>query len=276
MCGRAGLVTQVSVSAGIGLHLILFKRNRALRLTQNNIFAMRGAVMLVGLALTRTVMPSEVIGTSHGVCRSKLSLSLFEQPVCHEPHLVATTNSPQGPGGSSQDRKWEGPEHCLAGFCIYWAVRSDIVLVTNQKNAETVMGMVSHAQEVPQTPDADNKEDMYHEVDVPGKGIGLIANRPIRKGERIMARQPSLLVQVASQARISVQLRDHLYSNALKKLGDQAHRRLLGMVGRDLGDKIDKNCFRLRIGAGETGDGGDHHIACYPDVARLNHDCRPR
>ncbi|KAF3055351.1 N-lysine methyltransferase SMYD2-B [Trichoderma lentiforme] len=119
------------------------------------------------------------------------------------------------------------------------------------------------------------EDDMFYESEIPGKGIGLIAKRLIRKGETVMKRQPSLLVQVETQARTDVHVRDILYGQAMDGMRDLDRSRVMGMTGSDLGDKIDKNCFRLRINDDENSDSGDHYIGCYPDIARLNHDCRP-
>ncbi|EAQ86247.1 hypothetical protein CHGG_07500 [Chaetomium globosum CBS 148.51] len=138
------------------------------------------------------------------------------------------------------------------------------------------MAEVSHARKMASNPTADGEEKSFRVAEIAGKGIGLIATRPIKRGVMVMVRQPSLLVQVAAQARTDVHLRNRIYATVLEKLGVQTRGQLLGMVGRDLGDKIDKNCFRLRAsGEKAGGDGGNDYIACYPEVAMLNHDCRP-
>ncbi|KAL6786336.1 lysine methyltransferase [Trichoderma sp. SZMC 28012] len=104
---------------------------------------------------------------------------------------------------------------------------------------------------------------MFYESEIPGKRIGLIAKRLIRKGETVMKRQPSLLVQVETQARTDVHVRYILYGQAMDGMRDLDRSR------------IDKNCFRLHINDDENNNSGDHYIGCYPDIARLNHDCRP-
>lgn len=214
----------------------------------------------------------------YDICHSKPSLSIFEQTACDEqPHLNDTTSSLHGPRRSEHDTKWEGPEHCLAGFCVHWTADGDSTLVTNGHRVKTIMAEVSQARKMASNPTADGEEKSFRVAEVAGKGIGLIATRPIKRGVMVMVRQPSLLVQVAAQARTDVHLRDRIYATVLEKLGVQTRGQLLGMVGRDLGDKIDKNCFRLRAsGEKAGGDGGNDYIACYPEVAMLNHDCRPR
>ncbi|KAK4443535.1 lysine methyltransferase [Podospora aff. communis PSN243] len=94
----------------------------------------------------------------------------------------------------------------------------------------------------------DGEQEMYRVADIPGKGIGLIAKRAIARGERIMGRLPSFMVQVKAQARIKTETRDTLYSNALNGIQSDTQSKLMSMTGLDLGDKVDKNCFRIRLG----------------------------
>jgi hypothetical protein len=238
---------------------------------------MLGSVAVLGaLALIQIVSSCWTGEDLYDICHFKPSVPTLEQAVCDKPHLKGTANSFHEPQRPEQDTKWEGPEHCLAGFCVYWTADRDSALVTNGHRAKTMMAEFSHAWQMASIPSADGEEALFRVAGVAGKGIGLIATRPIKRGVRVMVRQPSLLVQVAAQARTDVHLRDQIYTTVLEKLGVQARGQLLEMVGRDLGDKIDKNCFRLRASAEEAGDGGDDYIACYPDVARVNHDCRPR
>ncbi|KAK1752310.1 hypothetical protein QBC47DRAFT_306708 [Echria macrotheca] len=236
---------------------------------------MRYLVLLIQFSFLHLATPSGVFvqGGSYGVCRRTFSPSFLEQvPFCQRRSYLY----PIPAASVADDGRWEGPANCLHGFCLYSTARRDSVLVTNGENAKAVMSMLSVDQRRAHgSSNQAQEEEMFRVAEVPGKGIGLIAKRLIREGDEVMVRRPSLVVQVAAQARINLQLRDELYGRALDAVSHDTRQKLMAMVGHDLGDKIDKNCFRLRMGADEAVDSADHYLACYPDVARLNHDCRP-
>ncbi|KAG8415778.1 SET domain-containing protein 5 [Metarhizium acridum] len=236
---------------------------------------MRQVIVALVLALTRIAASMEVDKTPIASCQSNDSVSLFELPARHEYDGTYLVN-PEARGHEPRG-KWKGPEYCLSGFCTYGTPLRDIALVTRNSKADNIIAQLSQLSELPPSSltNEQQEDDMFYESDIPGKGIGLIAGRPIRRGEIVMKKRPSLLVQVEIQARTDVHVRDILYGHAMDRMRDRDRGRVMGMIGSDLGDKIDKNCFRLRISTDENADGGDHHIGCYPDVARLNHDCRP-
>jgi hypothetical protein len=108
---------------------------------------------------------------------------------------------------------------------------------------------------------------------VPGKGIGLIANRTIRKGEIIMQRVPALLIQDTPHADLDRETREELYQTAVDRLPEPTQERFLRQMGTTLFDKVEKNAFRMFVD-------GDHrhslHLGVFPEVSRFNHDCRPK
>ena len=236
------------------------------------------AIVAFVLVLPRLAATIDAGEASIATCKASHPVYLFETPFGHEHDKRCVVNSETS--GYEPDEKWTGPKYCLSGFCTYWTRRRDFALVMRNSTAEQVIGQLSQLPEFISSLKTNERQEngMFYESDIPGKGIGLIAKRPIRKGEIVMKRQPSLLVQVETQARIDVDLRDRLYSHAMDRMRERDRSLVMGMMGSDLGDKIDKNCFRLRTNEVESdnGDGGDHYIGCYPDVARLNHDCRPR
>lgn len=237
---------------------------------------MRPVIIAFAVALGGLAVSIEADGTSINTCQPHDWGSFFE--VLAGSGYEGETFASLEPRGYEPSGEWKGSKHCLSGFCIYWTRLRDIVLVTKQSKDYSIRDQVSQLSESPlfSLMNKQQEDDMFYESEIPGKGIGLIAKRLIRKGESVMKRQPSLLVQVEAQARTDVHVRDILYGQAMDGMRDIDRNRVMGMMGSDLGDKIDKNCFRLRINDHENNDSGDHYIGCYPDIARLNHDCRPR
>lgn len=114
---------------------------------------------------------------------------------------------------------------------------------------------------------------------VPGKGIGLIASRTILKGETIMTRLPTLLIQfdmpgldkgAETGDQLTGEERGEIYEKAVGRMDETTRKMFNSQVGGDVVSKVDRNSFRMFV------DGDEGHLGAYPDVARFNHDCRPK
>ncbi len=164
---------------------------------------------------------------------------------------------------------WEGPSNCVGDHCVFANAQfsQGCVLITTPANAEIVAGMAAAAVR-PQFLSAS-----FQAADVPGKGIGLIATRAIRMGEELMVRTPTLVVQDTPQYDMTESQQDQLYRAAVQKLPAARRRAFMRQVGSSAHNKVEKNAFRVFLGAEE-----DHgaHLASYPEAARFNHDCRPK
>ncbi|RYP10565.1 hypothetical protein DL765_008069 [Monosporascus sp. GIB2] len=152
------------------------------------------------------------------------------------------------------------------GFSEASVFGGGIVLITSQRNANIVSSLPTalDAHEASPPP--------FYAADIPGKGVGLIANRTIRRGEFIMVRSPTMMVQVAAHLGLDPENRDMLYKEALSRLPKRAQDSFMSQMGRNIGEKIDMNAFQLYVdGRNESSS----HLSCYPEVSRFNHDCRP-
>ncbi|KAK4462951.1 SET domain-containing protein 5 [Cladorrhinum samala] len=164
---------------------------------------------------------------------------------------------------------WQGPEHCIQGDkCMFWnqKVGDGIVVISTPRNAHL-------AANFPIPPGTEIVEaSSFYEKQLPGKGMGLIANRTIRKGEIIMQRTPSLLIQAKAHVYLDREVREKLYEAALGRLPEPTRRKFLRQYGDTAYMKVDKNAFRLEVDGREP---LSEHFAVFPDVSRMNHDCRP-
>jgi hypothetical protein len=113
----------------------------------------------------------------------------------------------------------------------------------------------------------------FDEAAIPGKGAGLIANRPIRKGETIMIRPAIMLVQEGAHRGLDLQTRESLYAMAHAELPKERAAQFMLQVGDTIAERVDRNAFQLVI---RDNDNTASHLACFHDVGRINHDCRPK
>lgn len=203
---------------------------------------------------------------SAGICPSS-PLQVVNQ-ICVNPEYVRVT-SQKSPGDAiTLESSWKGPEHCVNDTCIFFNERvgDGIVILTTERNAAI-------ASNFPSTDRPKENVLPFHVAEVPGKGIGIVADRKIPKGETILIRTPTMMVQTAPHVGLELGTRDLLYDLAVQKLPSKGHELFMGQMGKDVYDKIETNCFQLYIdGANESGS----HLGCYPEISRFNHDCRPK
>lgn len=167
---------------------------------------------------------------------------------------------------------WVGPHHCVGQHCLFSnsLFRGGIALASTARNVKIVRTMVDEYQA---QDESGSTEKSFYEANIPGKGIGLVANRAIRRGEHIMTHTPSLIVQLLLHNTMPDGIRDELYEQALQGLPTPKRRSFMTLVGATINDILDKNCFRMWVdGSNEEGT----HLGCFEEVARFNHDCRPK
>lgn len=185
---------------------------------------------------------------------------------------------------------WDGPHDChptTPDYCIYSKLPADesggkgFIVISTTKSMSAI-------SDTPPLPDEEAKSlpaidpSSYYESEIPGKGIGLIANRTIRTGEIIMRRLPTLLIQFdvpeldslpgsGNKANeLPLDQRLDMYEKAVRRMDDKTRELFNRQMGKDAVEKVDKNSFRMFVA------GNEGHLACYPDVSRFNHDCRPK
>lgn len=205
-----------------------------------------------------------------------------DQLTCTAPRPISTSRTQPGdekpklwkPSQKARPRKydlpepWTGPEQCHGEFCVYSNPEAGdgLSLITSERIVSVVAGL-SFPPNIGLEPGA------IYETQVPGKGAGLFANRTIRKGEIIMQRTPALLIQSEPHMDLDPVVREELYKQAAELLPPATKARFYGQIGDTVFDKVEKNSFRVFV------DGENlhsPHLGVYPEVSKMNHDCRPK
>lgn len=209
------------------------------------------------------------------------------------PELTSDEGSSDSSGG------WSGPYACAGPYCVYahatFAAGRGIVIISNGDSANALANLPIIVElaspSAAETLRSANINTQTHGVvtrDIPGKGRGFVATRPIHRGEHIMAYTPALIMQRdffdtvvgygdgegdegvsrADQLRV---LRDAV--GRLPTATRVAFWKQLGQTHQpgddDILDVIMNNSFNLPL------TGGGPFIGNFPEVSMYNHDCRP-
>lgn len=131
------------------------------------------------------------------------------------------------------------------------------------------------AQKSNRASDVDHDTSHFQAAAIPGKGIGLVATRLIRRGEEIMAMRPAVVVHEDVVDELELDSQNKLLDQATRALPDERRHVFLAQAGEVGGHRIADimytNSFQVSLSTA-----GDWHFGNFPEVSRLNHDCRPR
>ncbi|KAI1108870.1 hypothetical protein F5Y14DRAFT_434446 [Nemania sp. NC0429] len=212
-------------------------------------------------------------------CSWNLLSSIPEQNMCSVENMIDHMGDAQDgetfrQRNGSGDRKhnvWSTSPDCFRGYCAY--TNNDffgegISAVTTAPNHNRIKQI--------QAPEIRSESDngIFKVVGIPGKGRGLAATRAIRRGERIMAAKPALLVHRDVFGELPLQDVYSLMDMAVNSLSSLRKASYLAQAGTMGGHKITDilftNSFQIAL---EENDG--FHYGNFPEVSLLNHDCRP-
>jgi len=123
----------------------------------------------------------------------------------------------------------------------------------------------------------------YDMKEFPGKGMGLVANQLIRRGDLIMANTASLLIDYRAFQELTRDQYKELQMHGVDNLPEKHREAYLKLSTHgqtfashvDLVEKIgETNAFD--IDPDEDDEIQDHgFFVVFPEIARFNHDCRP-
>lgn len=167
---------------------------------------------------------------------------------------------------------WTQPPVCetatgpsRAKYCVYANSHhgaQGMTLVTKPSTAAASLSLGALDFTPPPPNNATNAA--YAIVDVPGRGKGVVATRPIKKWETFMVDYAVMMVDVEFAVDVPARRGYALLARAVEGLGDPASIRGLGMSSGMARDPVENvlrtNAFRAVVG-------GELHMAVYPVVS---------
>ncbi|KAK0717772.1 hypothetical protein B0T26DRAFT_646458 [Lasiosphaeria miniovina] len=174
--------------------------------------------------------------------------------------------------------RWEGPHGCAGQYCVFankgFASGRGIVAITTTQNIQRLKQIEKDEYPPDEKPQPDSPPP-YVVAAVQGKGLGLLANKTLHRGDTIMKKTPAILVHRAFFESVAVahQPQDALLDSAVALLPPPLRKEFLAQMGGSPSAILATNSFQMDIGGG-GGSGDGHHYGNFPEVSRLNHDCR--
>jgi hypothetical protein len=176
---------------------------------------------------------------------------------------------------------WSYAPHCVSGtqreYCVHTnqhfsGPRGLSILATPQA-AEAAARSFDNNSKSRNKPE---KDDRYEVRDVLGKGKGLIAQRPIKRGSFIMIDSPRIIASQKLPFHIGSEEGLNMLDVAVERL-PRADRQLVLSLDKSSGDGgvydvLKTNSFACQI-RDDTVE--DTYLCLFPEVARINHACRP-
>lgn len=153
------------------------------------------------------------------------------QPQPQQPKPPQRKDAPGASGG------WSGPHGCAGAYCVYafpgFAAGQGMVVITTAANAALVRraaeGVGLAAEE-----SASDASPPFRVAPIPGKGLGLVATRAMKRGERLMVAHPALLAHrrfLDGEVERAVQHR-LLVKAVMRYLPEGTRREFLAQVGQ--------------------------------------------
>jgi hypothetical protein len=166
-------------------------------------------------------------------------------------------------------------ENTTEPICVFsqqdFASGRGIFLVTATSNAYNILSKPAFTDPSVLDRVNDHANPPFEQHEFPGKGRGLIANKTLHRGDQIFASTPLLITHPEAYL-LSQKERLSLAHRGVATLPPSSQSLFWGLLdhfkGDPVDDRINTNAFEIRI-SGET------QHAVLPEIAMMNHDCRP-
>ncbi|WEW56018.1 hypothetical protein PRK78_001453 [Emydomyces testavorans] len=205
-------------------------------------------------------------------------LSLEERDSFSQASLASPVSSNSSSSPWASQPECHTFENTTQSFCVYsshaFANSRGISILTTPDRAEYIQQLPAFIQPVALSGVNKQSSPPYEERQLPGKGRGLIANKTLYRGDRIFAHTPVLILDADAD---DFEYMDEkkwvkMENEATDRLPPRTRELFWELFGEPVldpvADRINKNAFEIEIDE-ET------HYAVFPEIARLNHDCRP-
>jgi len=198
--------------------------------------------------------------------------------------FAANATSPTKPGGTTGGG-WLDPKICAGEYCVFAnpdAARGrGLSVITTVQNLQKIRRIQDRLAD--EGVNRNEKTEPPFEVkDVDGKGLSMVANKSVKRGEKMMAWSPVLMIRKTFFEDVAADKQDALLAAAFQLLPEETREKFQEQVraadagkSKVLKDVILKHAFESDVGWAAQGRPNELHYVVYPEVATLKHDCRP-
>lgn len=183
---------------------------------------------------------------------------------------------------------WSGPHACAGSYCVYanpsFAGNRGIAIISDGDTANVLANLPVFvdlasrgAEDLLTTVNINSQSQGVETKNIPGKGRGLVASRPIYRGEQIMAYTPALVIHRAFVDDLGRPEQLYLLRDAVSRLPTRTRVVFWKQLGHtheaddtDILEIVMNNSFNLPLSLS-----GVNFIGNFPEVSMYNHDCRP-
>lgn len=160
--------------------------------------------------------------------------------------------------GVDEHSLWSVTPHCLqrqnatTKFCVYtdqaFASNRGISFFTNSNHASRIRKFEAFTPTSVLKGANTDSDPRYASIPIPGKGLGLVALRPIHRGEELFRSTPVLILEEDEYNETERLPYYHLATKQLPKQSKRMFDELKGHFGGDpVEDKINTNCFAVEL-----------------------------
>lgn len=242
------------------------------------------------------------VGARHspqGECPWSIGIS---EPICDagyhgdEPVSKAQQAAQAADNDASLRAGWSDAGLCAQDYCLHaypaFSNGRGISVISTRANIARIKALVSElessssqSQDSPPPP-----PPPFYLSPVSGKGLGLVANATLRRGDPVMSLAPVVVVHRGFLESLAPAAQQPLLEAAVSLLPPATRSLFMGQMAHSGGGRehrvapiLATNSFQTDLGGGGGPSGGDgheeeeegHHYTNYPEASRFNHDCRP-
>ncbi|KAK6088909.1 lysine methyltransferase [Seiridium cupressi] len=194
---------------------------------------------------------------------------------------------------------WPVATTCIEGynrteeFCIY----SDHTFAGGR--GVTILTTPSEALKIAKSPAFTQKDlyktvkdfnapesDKWHVEEVPNKGMGLVASRNLQTGEHIMSVSAAIMTDFSIWDHVALEHVRRMQAQGISYLPKHHQRIFLNLSTHDAAESYEERVYKIILtNAFDISDieildrpkdeQGVNFFTVFPEVSRMNHDCRP-
>lgn len=195
--------------------------------------------LVAPVALAHEIASSSLLGSA-GFCHSPVlrSFPLLSSPICSPDTL--TTRYQASDAHSPSNQAWTRASSCTANgteeYCVFisstFANGRGLGVVTSPERANYIANLPAFTdQHALENENAEKSDDLlpYEFVHVPGKDMGVVAKRPIYRGDHLMTFTPALVLDYGAMENLPEPDIHRLQTEAIDQLPSDLRNRFLNL-----------------------------------------------